>query len=138
MQVREVMSQPVVSVELRTTVRKAAALLRRHDIGALPVLKDDRPVGIVTDRDIVIGLMPEPDDAGEQPVSAAMSSNPVSFFEDRTVAEAAALMGDQQIGRLLVVDRSNRLVGMLSISDIAVNVSEELAGQALGEICEER
>ena len=62
----------------------------------------------------------------------------ITCFADQDVAEAAALMGEERIRRLLVIDRSGVPVGILSLGDIAEHVSEELAGQALGEISEAR
>lgn len=138
MEVQKVMSRPVHSVRPRTTIREAAGLMRKHDVGILAVEENGLPIGIVTDRDIVIRILPDWPDAGALPVSDAMSLAPISCFADQDVTLAAAIMGDEQIRRLPVLARSNRLVGMLSIGDIAEAVSEELAGQALGEICEGR
>ena len=138
MQISTVMSRPVISVLPVTTVRRAAMLMRRHDVGALPVLVDDCLVGIVTDRDIVVRLLTNRSGAENHPVGDAMTRDPVTCYADQTIAEAAALMGDEQIRRLPVVDRSDGLVGILSIGDIAEGVSEALAGEALGEVTEER
>lgn len=138
MQVKEIMSPSVVSISPEATVREAASVLRRHDIGVLPVVDADRTVGVVTDRDIVVSVLPGSEEASRRPVRAAMSQAPVFCREDASVADAAALMGDAQIERLLVADAQGRLVGILSVGDIAVNASEELAGQAVGEICEDR
>ncbi|MEQ9257646.1 MAG: CBS domain-containing protein [Roseovarius sp.] len=138
MQVSQIMSRAVVSIAPDATVREAAEVLRRHDIGVLPVVEKDRAVGIVTDRDIVLNILPDATQAIDRPVHEAMSPRPVCCRKDQSVADAAALMGDEQIERLLVVDGQGRLVGVLSVGDIAVNASEELAGQAVGEICEDR
>lgn len=138
MEVRKVMSRPVHSVRPRTTIREAAGLMRKYDVGVLAVEENGLPIGIVTDRDIVIRILPEWPDAGTRPVSDAMSLAPISCFADQDVSLAAVIMGDEQIRRLPVLSRSNRLVGILSIGDIAEDVSEELAGEALGEICEGR
>lgn len=138
MHVREIMSCPVIAATRQTTVREAAAIMLRHGIGALPVLVDNRPAGIVTDRDIVVRLLSEPGPAGDRHVADAMTPEPACCHADHNIAEAAALMGDRQVRRILVLDRSGALVGILSVGDIAENASEELAGQALGEISEER
>ena len=138
MQVRNVMSSPVVSATIHTTIRDAAAMMRRHDVGALPVLDGTGAVGIVTDRDLVTRVLSREGGAGQMQVAAAMTPGPVTCSADQDVAEAAAIMGDRQVRRLLVVDRSGEIVGLLSLGDIAENASEELAGQALGEISEGR
>lgn len=138
MNVRSVMSQTDLWLSPWSTVREAAAIMRDKDVAALPVKSDGSPLGLVTQRDIVVRLLPEPNDAGSRPVGDAMTRHPVSCFADQDVAEAAVIMGDAQVRYLLVLDGSGSLVGMLSVDDIAENASEELAGQALGEIVERR
>ena len=99
------------------------------DLGAL--------VGIVTDRDIVIRALGNPD----RVISLAreiMTPDPLTCLEDQDVAEAAVIMGDNQIRRLPVLRRDGQLVGVLSLGDIAENFSEGLAGEVLGEVVEGR
>ena len=133
------MSSPVISATPETTIREAAERMRRHGVGALPVIRGG-PIGIVTDRDIVIralaakGFMLGLDTA----VADIMSRDVITCFADDDVAAAAALMGEDRIRRLLVIDHAGMPVGVLSVGDIAEHVSEELAGQALGEISEAR
>ena len=134
------MSSPVISATETTTIRDAAERMRTHAVGALPVFQEDTPTGIVTDRDIVTqalaarGFALGPDTS----VRDIMTRNVITCFADQDVAEAAMLMGEEQIRRLLVIDRSGAPVGILSVGDIAEHASEELAGQALGEISEAR
>jgi CBS domain-containing protein len=132
------MSSPVISVEQDTTVREAATLLRSHDIGALAVADQGQIIGVVTDRDMVFAVLTKPRNSSDLPVSEAMSAAPVTCIDSQSVAYAAALMGDAQVARLFIVDRLDRLVGVLTVGDIAVNASEVLAGEAVGEICEDR
>jgi CBS domain-containing protein len=72
------------------------------------------------------------------PRGPAMTGHAVMCFADQDIEEAAQIMGEAQVRHLLVMDRSGGFVGMLSLDDIAENASEELAGQALGEIVEKR
>ncbi|WP_176827971.1 CBS domain-containing protein [Ruegeria marina] len=132
------MSSPLITVTPETPIRQAAAIMRENDIGVLPVLDQMQAVGIVTDRDMVICILAGQGNAGDRPVSEAMSSDPISCRESQSIAEAAAMMGDAQVERLLVVDQQARLVGVITVGDIAVNASEILAGQVVGEICEDR
>ena len=138
MNVSQVMSRPPVTVTPGTPVRQAAALMRENEVGVLPVLEDMQVVGIVTDRDLVVSVLAVSKDARDRPVSRAMSSDPVCCKDTHSIPEAVAMMGDEQIERLPVVDQQDRLVGVITVGDIAVNVSEVLAGQAVGEICEDR
>lgn len=138
MKVGAVMSCPPVTVAPNTPLRAAATLMRQNDVGALPVLEHRQLVGIVTDRDMVVSVLSTRANAGDQPVSRAMSPAPVTCRDTESIAQAAAIMGDAQVERLLVLDARDRLVGVLTVGDIAVNASEVLAGQAIGEICEDR
>ncbi|MFW5654922.1 MAG: CBS domain-containing protein [Roseicyclus sp.] len=138
MKVADVMSSPAITVSPDTPIRQAAAIMRDRDVGVLPVLAGARVVGIVTDRDLVVLVLALRDDAGTQPVRQAMSPDPVFCQNTQSVKEAVALMGEAQIDRLLVADGQERLVGVISVGDIAVNASEVLAGQAIGEIREAR
>ncbi|MCC5959436.1 MAG: CBS domain-containing protein [Rhodobacteraceae bacterium] len=140
MLVGKVMSSPVISVTPATTIRMAAELMRDHSVGGLPVFQDDRLVGIITDRDIVVrALAAQGVPLGmSTEVAAIMSDRVITCFLDKDVEVAAGLMGEQQVRRLLVVNREGAPVGILSVGDIAEHVSEELAGQILGEISEAR
>lgn len=138
MQIRKVMSGPFVSITPSDTVVEAADLMRRQTVGALPVLDEGQIVGIVTDRDIVMRAVCDRHGVKDLTVSDVMSPDPVSCRADQSVAEAAAIMGDRQVRRLLVLDDAGQLAGVLTVGDIARDVSEELAGQALGEIVEWR
>jgi CBS domain-containing protein len=132
------MSQFDLALSPWTTVRDAARIMRDEAVCALPVAVENRPIGIVTGHDLVTRLLPERRDAGARPVSEAMRRPPICCFADQDVTEAAALMGDAQTRYLVVLDRSGGLVGMISVEDIALNASEHLAGQVLGEIVERR
>ncbi|MGI3211931.1 CBS domain-containing protein [Roseovarius tibetensis] len=134
------MSSPVIGATTMTTIREAAERMRAQNVGTLPVFLDDRPVGIVTDRDIVLRALGAPGFmlGSDTAVADIMSRDLITCSADGDVAEAAALMGERQVRRLLVMDRAGAAVGILSLGDIAEHVSEELAGQALGEISEAR
>lgn len=136
MQVNRIMSAPVVKITPSTPISEAAALMREHDVGALVVMADGEPAGIVTDRDIVIRVLAR--QCEDLPVREAMSRRIFTCHARQDVEAVSGFMGDQQVRRLLVVDQRKNLVGIVSVSDIAEHASEELAGQALGEICENR
>lgn len=138
MQIRQLMTTPPVCVGPDASVRDVAVLMKIHDIGVVPIVSESGLVGLLTDRDLVLRLLPQTTALSEVPVSQAMSTRLVTCFADQDVAEAAGIMGDNQVRRLPVLDRSGELLGVLSVGDIAENASEELAGQALGEIIEER
>ncbi|ABV92194.1 putative signal transduction protein with CBS domains [Dinoroseobacter shibae DFL 12 = DSM 16493] len=136
MLVSRIMRKPVMTVAPEASVQTAAALMANLDIGALAVVDDGRPVGILTDRDIVVRHAAK---AGTDAlVGTVMTPCVVTCRSDQTIERAAHLMADRQIRRLVVLDADNRVVGLLSLGDIANDASEELAGQTLGEIVETR
>lgn len=136
MLVSRIMRAPVTTITPDTSVQVAAALMAKLDLGALPVCEDGRLVGIVTDRDIVVRWAAR--SVVNSPVAPFMSPDVVTCRADQTVKEAAYLMSDMQIRRLGVLDAEGAVVGMITLGDIARDASEELAGQTLGEIVEER
>jgi CBS domain-containing protein len=104
------------------------------DAGVLPVGKDDRLVGIITDRDIAIrgvgdGMGPD------TPVSEVMSSEIKYCFDDEEVEDVSHSMGDIQLRRLPVLNRDKRLVGIVSLGDLAIRHGAA-AGHALSKISE--
>lgn len=131
MKVSEMMTRDVRLVRPDETIRAAAQLMGELDFGVLPVSENDRLVGMITDRDIAVravGAGRGPD----TPVRDVMSREVLYCFEDQTTEEVARNMGDVQVRRLPVVDRNKRLVGILSLGDLArANAAIDEAGEAL-------
>lgn len=124
MQVSEVMHKGVSTVQIGDSIRKVAALMKREDVGAVPVYKNERLVGFVTDRDIVVSSVAQGQSA-DQPISLAMRSEVHVVHEQDDIQMATKLMREKQISRLLVVDKGERPVGMLSIQDLSRNLASE-------------
>lgn len=127
---------PVVAVvEPDTTAHVVAQLMRQHHIGALVVVETaekSRPVGIVTDRDLVLGLMAEGLDPALFTAGDVMSVNLVLARPDMDAADAVRLMKEHQVRRLILTDEMNRLVGILSMEDLLEPMTRELASLAAG------
>lgn len=135
MQVRDVMSQQVDLASPDMRLVEAAAKMRDGDYGVLPVGRDDRLVGVVTDRDIVVRAVAGGLDLNAATVADAMSEGVHWVFDHVEVQEAADIMQRHQIRRLPVVDRGKRLVGMVSLGDFAVEPSEiRPAAQTLADV----
>ncbi len=134
MQVSEVMHEGVVTAQIGDSLRRVANLMKKQDIGGLPVYKNERPVGFVTDRDIVVSCVASghsPDDS----ISLAMSRDIFFVFENQDISEAVKLMEQKQVSRLLVVDKGERPVGMLGLRDLALKSdSDQLKAEVLNEI----
>jgi CBS domain-containing protein len=132
--VREIMSKNVTWVGPDISLQEAARTMRELDIGCLPVGKDDRLIGMITDRDIACRAVAEGEDPARTPISEAMSKGVTYCFDDQDVREAARLMEKKQIHRLPVLNRQKRMVGMLSLGDIGLHAPHELTGEVVAAI----
>ena len=135
MQVSEVMSSDVNIANPQQSIREAAQMMAEIDAGALPVGENDRLVGMITDRDIAIRAVA----AGKGPdtrVRDIMSTEVKYCFEDEDVDEVAHNMADIKLRRLPVLNAKKRLVGIISLADIALAEGPDPAGQALCGISE--
>jgi len=128
------MTRGIRTMAPHESVMKAAQAMNELNVGSIPVCDGEKLVGIVTDRDIVVRGVAEGCAADRTPLSAVMSPQACWCFEDDSIEEAAGKMRDAQIRRMPVVDRDKRLVGMLSLGDIATKGSEQVAGEALQDI----
>jgi CBS domain-containing protein len=134
MQVSDVMHEGVTTVQIDDSIRRVASLMKKEDIGGMPVYKNQRPVGFVTDRDIVISCVAT-GHSPEDPISLAMNREIIFVFEDQNVKEAIQLMERHQISRLLVVDKGENPVGMLSLRDLSLRTEDDhLKAEVLTEI----
>jgi CBS domain-containing protein len=135
MQIKEIMTAGIECTTSDASVREAAERMRDFVIGALPVLDHGRVVGVITDRDITVraaALGWKPDTT---PVRDVMTPEVLFCFADQDVAEAAHLMADKKVRRLVVLDRDGRLVGLLSLGDVAVLAPDgDLAGTVLKNV----
>ena len=125
------MSRDVTLASPDDTVQQAARLMRERDMGALPVGEDDRLVGMVTDRDIAVRAAAAGKDPSKTKLREVMSGEPRYVFEDEPVEKAAACMAEQQVQRVPVLNRDKRLVGILSLGDLARGAGGGIAGEAL-------
>ena len=131
MQVREVMTHGVEVVRPDATLQEAAQKMKSLDVGPVPVCDGERLVGMLTDRDITIRATAEGRDPKTTCVRDVMTPDIHYVYEDQDVQEAASLMQQQQIRRLLVLNRDKRLVGIVSLGDLATreqveNVDDEV------------
>jgi CBS domain-containing protein len=134
MNIRDVMTSNPQSVSPSDTIQSAARIMRDEDTGAVPVVDNGRPVGILTDRDIVVRAVA--DGELDRRVRDIVSGEIVTVRPETSTQEAARLMSDHQVRRLPVVE-NDRLVGIVSIGDLAVkDTPEKHVGQALQNISE--
>jgi len=135
MNIREVMTPNPRTVAPTDTIQSAARIMREEDTGAVPVVDNGRPVGILTDRDIVVRAVA---DGGElsRPVSDIVTEGIIAATPDMSTREAAELMSEHQVRRLPVIE-NDRLVGIVSLGDIAVkDAHDRMTGDTLEKVSE--
>ena len=137
MQVRDVMTNWAECVLPADSLQEAARKMRDLNIGPLPVRgDDDRLVGILTDRDITVRAVAEGCDPRATAVQNVMTRDVVFCFKDQDVQEAARLMQQYQVRRLVVLNQDERIVGIVSLGDLAVETEDQkLAGKTLKQVC---
>jgi CBS domain-containing protein len=133
MKISNCMSKDVQIAEADQTIRQAAQTMARLDAGVMPVREDDRLVGMITDRDIAIrgvamGKGPDTE------IRDVMSTDVKYCYDDDEVEEVLHNMGDLQVRRLPVLNRNKRLVGIVSLGDLATNGEMAETGKALSGI----
>lgn len=134
----DVMQRDVRVANPNDTVQQVARVMREEDTGVLPVGEGDRLVGMVTDRDVTVRLVAEGRDPAHTKVREVMTPEIRYVFEDEDLGIVAETMAEQQVRRLPVLNRAKRMVGVISLSDLARDGrTPKLAGQALGRIAEE-
>jgi CBS domain-containing protein len=133
MRVSDAMTRDVRVASPEQTVQQAARLMESLDAGVLPVGENDRLIGMITDRDIAIRGVAK----GKGPrakVRDVMTEDVVYCFDDQDVEEVTQNMGDNQVRRLPVVNRDKRLVGILSLGDVATTHEGIATAEALNKI----
>lgn len=117
-QIKDVMTDRIAYIGPDASVAQAAQLMQKHNVGSVPVVDQQSVVGIVTDRDIVVRGVAHGKDAANTPVSQVMTSEIHSASPEMSLEQAAQIMSEHQVRRLPVVDQ-NRLVGIVSLGDLA-------------------
>jgi CBS domain-containing protein len=137
MKISEILTPNPQCISPETTLAKAAQKMKLLDVGMLPICDHDRLAGTVTDRDIVIRAIAAGADPKTTTVRAAMTQDIFFCFEDDDVEEAAQLMEQRQVRRLPVLNRHKRLVGIVSLGDLAVRTRrDEMVGEVLERVSE--
>ena len=135
MKVSEIMTSGAHCVGPDVSLIRAATLMRELNVGSLPVCEGTRLMGMITDRDIAVRGVAEGRELDGTPVRAIMSPEVIYAYEDQDLADAARVMEMNQIRRLPVLSRDKRLVGILSLGDVATEGHDErLSAEALREI----
>jgi CBS domain-containing protein len=119
MKIKDIMSPDVRTAKPADTVQHAAAIMAETDVGALPVAEDDRLIGMVTDRDIVLRAVSRGKAPNQCSVRDVMSEGIKYVYEDESTEDLARNMADLQVRRLPVMSRDKRLIGIVALGVIA-------------------
>lgn len=137
MKVSDAMTSQVSIARPTDTIRDVAQVMARVESGVVPVVDNDKVVGVVTDRDIVLRVVAE-GRSFDSPISEAMSDGEVlSVKEDDILADATAKMANNQVRRLIVLNDAGKLTGILSLGDVAKDYGAKQVGKTLEEISQE-
>jgi CBS domain-containing protein len=123
--VGDVMVRNVLTIEASATLQEAAQRMREGNVGVLPVVDAGRLRGVITDRDLVVRGMARGMDAAQTPVRYIASEDLACARADWDVEDAMQVMADCQVGRLPVVDDDNRVIGIVTLSSLALRSDEE-------------
>ena len=125
MKVADIMSKNVTLIQLETPLKEAAEKMKAEDIGSIPVTDGEKIKGMLTDRDIVTRAIAVGKDVSSTAAKDVMTEKICYVFDDEEIDRAAEAMKDNQIRRLVVLDRNKRLVGMISLGDLASHGDNE-------------
>jgi CBS domain-containing protein len=135
MQLKDIMTANVEVIHPDAPLQEAAQKMAGLDVGPLPVCDSERLVGMLTDRDITVRATAEGRDPKTTKVREVMTRQVIYAFEDQGVTEAARLMEEHQIRRLVVLNRDQRLAGIVSLGDLAVHTdNERLPGEVVERV----
>jgi len=130
MKISEVMTREVATVSSNQTAQEAASFMLQGDAGSIPVVDEDRLIGMITDRDIAVRGVAK-GRGPDTPVRELMSEGVICARENDDIEEVARKMGEAQVRRLPVIDESDNLVGIVSLGDLSRESDGEEAHQAL-------
>lgn len=134
MQVKELMTRNPEKIRASDPVKKAAEMMKHLNVGAVPVVDGDKAVGILTDRDIAVRVVAEGKDTSATKAGDIMSSEVISCSEIVDAIEAAKTMIQKQVRRLVVNDDQGRIVGIVSLGDLATSINTTAAGEVIREV----
>jgi CBS domain-containing protein len=137
MRLRDIMTRDVQTVSPQARIPEVARKMREFDVGVIPVSDGNQIVGMITDRDITLRVIAEGRHTDQVQARDIMSKPVVFGLESEDIGDAVRIMEEQQIRRLIVMDRNQRMVGIVSTGDLAVKgANEELTGEVIERISE--
>lgn len=137
MKVKDIMTKNPACATPTTSLRETAKMMVDNDCGCIPVIEDNenqKPVGMITDRDITIRTVADGKNPLEMTVSDVMSSNVITVSDDSTVEECCQLMEENQVRRVAVVDEKGMCCGIVAQADIAIKADDAKTDKVVEKI----
>lgn len=137
MQIKEIMTTSVEIIKPDISVMEAASKMKSLNCGILPVYENDKLIGMITDRDIALRSTAEGHDPKTDKVRDIMTKKVVYCYEDESIEDVAKIMEEKKIRRLIILNRTKRLVGICSLGDLAIaSHNLNLSGEVLEKVSE--
>lgn len=130
MPIETLLRRPVCTLPPDASCQEAAQLLRDENVGCVVVAEEDRPLGIVTDRDLVVRVIAAGRDPQKTPLGEAMSGEPVFLKGERGIDQVVAIMRQERVRRVPVVDAQGRLEGIVALDDLLPLLADQLGDLA--------
>jgi len=134
MKIKEIMTHGIEIIGPSATIRQTAEKMKELDVGALPVFIAGEPVGMITDRDIVVRIVAHGRDPEKSHVSDAVTEGVEYCNEEDDINDVARLMEKRRIRRVMVTDSRGKVSGIVSLGDLAKSVNHKLSGEVLEEV----
>lgn len=134
MKIQELMTSNPITVDVNTTIDAAARLMADNDIGFLPVEQAGQLKGVITDRDITVRAVAKQRDPKMTMVGDVMTPKVYACYDDQDVNEVAKEMEQRQVRRVVVFDRQNRTVGIMSLGDVVEHGAKKAAAEILEKV----
>lgn len=135
MRVKDIMTTNVATVKPDVYLNEVARKMHEHDCGCILVEKDDRLVGVITDRDIALRCIAKAHDPVDTKAEDVMTAQVLYCYEDDDADDVARNMAENKVRRMVVLNSKKRMVGMVSLGDLASHSNHQLCGEVLGTIC---
>ena len=133
-QIKQAMNDEVKLIHPQDTILDAAKVMKEFDIGFMPVVEGERVVGAITDRDICVRGTAENKNPNKDRVGDIMTHEVLSCYEDQPIDEVAHVMKEDKVRRVIVLNRDNKLTGVVSMGDLAGHTAVDVSGEVLRQV----
>jgi CBS domain-containing protein len=135
MKIKDIMTTNIATIEPNAYLNEVARKMLDYDCGCVLVAKNDRLLGVITDRDIVVRCIAKDEDPTETMAENIMTAQVLYCYEEDDADDVTRNMAENKVRRMVVLNEQKRMVGMVSLGDLASHSNHQLCGEVLGTIC---